>query len=69
MACGQQPGHDCRWSFPGMVNNPGEGGLASRWNLEYAAGRKMPQVGVGGSLWYTVWLSECKEGEDQERFA
>ena len=52
-----------------MVNNPGEGGLANRWNLEYAAGRKMPQVGVGGSLWYTVWLSECKEGEDQERFA
>lgn len=66
----------CRWHvgsspvmtvggvFQGMVNNPGGAGLAGKWNLDYAAGRTMSQVGVGGSLWYSFWLSGCKERED-----
>lgn len=49
-----------------MVNK-GARGLAGRWNLEHAAGRKMSWVGVGGSLWFMFWLSGCQEREGWER--
>lgn len=40
--------------FQGTVNNEGGRKLAGKWNVEHAAGRKMPCVGVGGSLRHTA---------------